>query len=529
MRNLASGNKMNFTVFAFIVVVILVIIVCAITIVLRNDKEMYQVTSSACIYDNGYNYIDLEYDGEISKKWTGNYYLKENITDNEYKLGDYAVSFDTLKKSVDLYGDFYQVLRGGDVAKISNFNTINSSLESKFYKIDDRKYLIVARDIRIDTGSLSTQNYLIVIIDKLGNALLLNNEINAKTINEMIIDTADFEFDVANEILMYNDESINLKKIIGSTNEYVQVAKEETENTEENTTENPDENTIENPQGTVTNVNNTTNNNNNSTTTVIQGGNNNNINSNSSNTGNNSSNSDSKLDTGWVDSLNGWIGDVANAFESLYNGSNNSQDKDTTLTKSIALNSLSSGPTYIDVNYTITDPENKYNVVYAIVSDGTQSQDISLDKNNTTYRVTNLNPDTNYTVSIGYKIVYANSGTEDNIEDTMIAKTTVPQEDLSITKVSLNKIYYTLKLDGTFVYDSGAKLSVYVNNTLDQELSVTLNNANLEAAASTGYSGSFKIPEEYKSSGGSVTIQLEDTKYNGKTINTNLMTKIINY
>ena len=84
-----------------------------------------------------------------------------------------------------MFGNFYQVLKGGDIKKISGNNRINNSSESQFYKIDDRKYLIVAKSITNNTGSLSTQDYLIVIIDKLGNALLLNNEINAKTINEM--------------------------------------------------------------------------------------------------------------------------------------------------------------------------------------------------------------------------------------------------------------------------------------------------------------------------------------------------------
>ncbi len=65
-----------------------------------------------------------------------------------------------------------------------------------------------------------------VIIDKLGNALLLNNEINAKTINEMIISTDEFSFDVANESLVYDNENIDLKKIIGSTNEHVKQEKE---------------------------------------------------------------------------------------------------------------------------------------------------------------------------------------------------------------------------------------------------------------------------------------------------------------
>ena len=218
MRNLTSGNKMNFIIFALIILIILIILCVAVIMTLRTEKEEYQVSSTASIYDKDYNYIELENDAKISKKWTGNYYLKENNTKKEYNLGNYAIAFDKNKKALDLYGNFYQVLKGGDVSKISGYNNVNGNVQSLFYKIDDRKYLIVSKNIKNDTGSLSTQNYLIVIIDKIGNALLLNNEINAKTINQMIISADDFSFDVANEKLMYNDEAIDLKKIIGSTN-----------------------------------------------------------------------------------------------------------------------------------------------------------------------------------------------------------------------------------------------------------------------------------------------------------------------
>ena len=93
MRNLTSGNKMNFTIFAFIVLIILVILCTAVVMVLRTDKEEYDVLSTSSIYDKNYNYIELENDAKISKKWTGNYYLKENTTKKEYNLGNYAVSF----------------------------------------------------------------------------------------------------------------------------------------------------------------------------------------------------------------------------------------------------------------------------------------------------------------------------------------------------------------------------------------------------------------------------------------------------
>lgn len=507
MRNLTAGNKMNFTVFAFIVFVILIMIVCAVTMVLNNGKEEYEVSSSACIYDNNYNYIKLENDGVITKKWTGEFYLKENETKKEYELGEYAVAFDKNRKTVDLFGTFYQVLKGGDISKITEQNTVSGSTESKFYKIDDRKYLIVAKNIENDTGSLSTNNYLIIIVDRLGNALLLNNEIDAKTINEMVIRTDNFDFDVANEVLTFNDEDkIDLKKIIGSTNEYVQVAQKEEEanNTEEQA---PNGGT-----GTIIESSTTTENNN-SSTTIINGGNNNNNNN--------------KQDTSWVDSLNNWMKDVAAGFESIYKGNSNKKD-DSTLNRSVALNGLSAGTTHIDINYTVTDPENKYNVVYANVSNGVDSYNISLDKNNTTYRLTGLNPNTNYLVEIGYKVIYADSTVEENVEDTMTTRTKNTVESLEITRVSTSKIYYNLKLDSNFVYDVGAKLVVYLNDQTEY-LTINLTSSELEKAASSGYSGSFNIPEEYKTKNSSIKIKLEDTTHEGTTIETNLTAKIVNY
>lgn len=520
MRNLTSGNKINFTIFALIVLIILIILCTAVIMVVRTDKEEYPVSNTMSIYDKDYNYIELENDAKIFKKWTGNYYLKEDTTKKEYNLGGYAIAFDKNKKTLDLYGNFYQVLKGGDISKISGINTVSGNVQSQFYKIDDRKYLIAARNITNDTGSLSTQSYLIIIIDKLGNALLLNNKINAKTINEMIISTDDFKFDVANEILTYNDENINLKKIIGSTNEYV---KREEENTTEGQNEVVNETEVgqvENAAGegqittSATTTTTTTQNDNNKTTIIQNGANNNNNN---------------KQDTSWVGSLNNWIQKVAAGFQSIYNGNSGKKDE-ASLTKSIALNSLSVGTTSLDINYAITDPENKYNVVYAIVSDGTKQTSISLDKNATSYKVTGLEPNTNYSVEIGYKVIYSDSSVDEKVEDTMTVRTKAPTESLEITKVSTDKIYYTLKLDSNFVYDKGAKIIVYLNDTNeDTKSSITLTEANLEKAASSGYSGSFIIPDEYKIKGSSIKIKLENTKYNGAEVNTNLTAKIINY
>ena len=94
MRNLTAGNKSKFVMFTAVVICILTILCIAVILVLRTNKEEYSVANTVSIYDKDYNYIELASDAKISKKWTGNYYLKEDTSKKEYNLGNYAVSFD---------------------------------------------------------------------------------------------------------------------------------------------------------------------------------------------------------------------------------------------------------------------------------------------------------------------------------------------------------------------------------------------------------------------------------------------------
>ena len=200
------------------------------------------------------------------------------------------------------------------------------------------------------------------------------------------------------------------------------------------------------------------------------------------------------------------------------------------IARSIKLNSLSSGVTYIDVNYSVTDPESKYNVVYLRVSgDNITPYNISLDKSNTSYRVTGLSPNTNYYIEMGYKTIFADASVDEMIEDTMVTRTKSPVESLKITRVSTDKVYYSLKLDSEFVYDSGAEIAIYVNNQETADNIITLTSSELEQAGVNGYTGSFAIPNEYKTSNGAIKIELQNLNYNGQEINKYLSSKIINY
>ena len=69
---------------------------------------------------------------------------------------------------------------------------------------------------------------------------------------------------------------------------------------------------------------------------------------------------------------------------------------------------------------------------------------------------------------------------------------------------------------------------MYLND--NKHTQITLNADQLgKAASTTGYAGSFAIPDDYKIKNSSLKLKLENVTFNGSTIDTNLMTKIINY
>lgn len=526
MRKLTKSNKVSFSIFILLIILIVIIIIASVIISKKNAKEKVAISANSCVFDKKYNYIELQNDAQIFQDITGNYRLKEDKTNKEYDLGRFAISYDSSKHSLDLFGTFYEVTEGGNVKKISDHNIVKSTTGgSQFYKIGDRKYLIVSNEITSDKSSVSAQNYLIIIMDKAGNALLLNDKVNMKTINNIVLKTDEFEFDIANEKLTFGNEKIDLKKILGSTNEYTNREIQngnDINNTNETIEVADDENNVVTAGGqdTVKSASGSTYSNVGSgndevptevsTATSAQP-----VTQSSTTTGNSNK---------FVSTLNSWIKSVSTGFQSIYNGSQKTSSSKSGLEKSVHLDSINAGTTYLDVNYSVNDPENKYNVVYLNVGSSSGMESISLNKNETSYRVTNLTPNTNYTVELGYKIIYSDSTNEDVVEDNMIIKTLEPNEELAITRITPTKLYFNLKIDSNYKYDDGCILKMFVNENEGSSGELKLTSDILGTAASTGYVGSFDIPSDFKR--GIIEIKLDNTKINGKSVNCGLDSKI---
>lgn len=478
-------------------ITIIILLITSLRLALKHEPEQYKIESNITLYDSDYVPIKTEEEATINKRWDGNYYLTLNNSKSTYKLNKKVVSFNEKNSKVTLYGEVFKVLFDGQVEKYIKDTEIKNNSGDQFYKIADRQYLLISDSIKNDSGSISTSKYLYVIIDKSGNTLILNNEIYAKTINPIVLTTSSYKFDIANEKLLVGSNEIDLKKIIGSSNEYKE--KEPEEEPEENRNEDKEDSKdkVEHEQN---------NNNNGNQNSNIQNGEGTAVgNQNTQNNQNNNSNSGSNVQGG------GQSGGITN-----------SNTNKTPLSKSVSLRGAIATSSYIDIEYAVQDPENKYQTVYAFIEAVGYENMIALDKNATTYRLTDLEPNTEYKITLGYKQITADNEIEDQIEDVLSVRTTRLNAKLDITKVlaGKQKVYFNLKLDQNYAFDY-AKVALYVDGMKESDIVVNLT----EAAKADGWSNVLAF-ENY---GSEIVLQVEGTSHDGAPVKTNIQAKYRNY
>lgn len=424
-RKIGKKNIKLFILFSFLVVIIIGLFIFIIFNVLSFDKTVFDISADSFMYDSNNNYVLLDKNAQLSQKWDKHYYLKHN--DSNIDMGLDVVVFNTNDSIIYVYGNNYKIDLNGNVSYNTKRTEISKLGSPTFFKLDDRKYLMVAGKIKTENDEINTNSYVIIEIDKQGNALLLNNELNLKTLSTLILETSAYKFDIANEKLLVDEEEIDLKKVSGSTNQYVE----------------PEEET----------------------------------NNKGSNSGNGNSQNGSYgggyTGGGYVGSGNTTIVDT---------------DKKLNIVKSAYLTSLSAASSYIDVYYSVIDPKNEYTSVYLEIKSSNYEQKIVLNKSNNLYRIMNLKPDTRYNIKFGY--TYFKDGNSNTVEDEVVnnvyAKTSANSSAISITRLNKNEITFNVKYDSTYAFES-ANVAIYNGNTLLGSVPVNTD----KALSSEGFTASF--------------------------------------
>lgn len=456
MRHLGKGNIKAFVLFSVIAIFVVAIFIFGITKVLSYDKNVYTVEAGSYLFDESYNPISLEEDGTIYQNWDGKYYLKTKI--EKYVLGTETIVYNPKDYRMYTYGVVYQTYDDGTVAKKTGQTEIVKNTDAAFYKLSDRKYLMIDKEIIDSSKDFLVNNFLVVVLDKQGNALLLNDSTNLKILNTLILKSQNFTFDVANEKLKYKGKVIDLKKVIGSSNEYVEKDKSSTKNNNSNS--NNGNSSINNGTSTNVNISDNDNDSNSGTTTKFQ--------------------------------------------------------------KRVSLKDINPSITYLDVNYSVIDPANEYESIFLLLSDKVNTTRIQLNKDEIKYRIINLLPNSEYDVSIGYNYKDKENGDSliEEIQDVVRVRTAKPDYNITITKISQNRVYFSLKIDPLYKLESG-KIVLYSDNS-------AINSVDIDTTAATNSKG-WESYMDISSPGYEILLRLEDTIYNGNNINMNVTARYINY
>lgn len=493
MRKYDIKNKKYIGVILGIALIIVIIFSLFLKRIIDVGKIQYDISSNSIVFDKDKNMITTDSDSFVKVKWNGNYYMVYN--DEMINLGDHSVIYSLDNGSISLYGKYYEVLNTGDVEILEQENIIASSVRSHFYKLDDRKYLILDRTIESDDGLFVTSNYLLIDIDKSGNATLLNDTVNLKTFQPTILKTSSFTFDVANEILNFGGEDIDLKDIIGSTNQY-----------DKNKTKNKNTSGVEGAGGGTGDGTGGSGDGTGSGNGGV-GGTRENATIGVATSGNGSTTSQYRGDT-----YNRGVSDAA--VREIINA-----------TRNTSVIRIASGLSSIVIDYVIYDPNNEYQTVYVDIVDANNQDDIStvhLSKNDTSITISDLKYDNLYYLSFKYTYFDSNGDLKINIFDTVDVHTKNPNISLVVTGVNSDKLFYKVSLDDYYNVVSGY-VTLYVND-------IGISNTEIPSGlgSTDGFSSFVDIKNVNLSAGDVVSLSLDNIQINLETqFNPNVSFKFI--
>lgn len=432
-------NKKSFIVILILSIAIIGIFSLFIYRYNKASKILYSIESGSVLQDINKNYISIDDDAVLKMKWDNSYYLVYN--DKKIDLGKKVIVYNTITGRMKLYGKFYEINSDGKIIENRDETILSNTTDCKFYKIDDREYLLVDRIINSDDKTIEGSNYILVELDRAGNAKLSNNKINLKTISPTKLVTSKYTFDIANELLNFGKYNIDLKKIIGSTNQYVPDEEKVTDNDK-------DKENNSNGEGT-----------------------------------NNQGNIGNGIGTG----TNGGIGDVINN-DDIGNVSDIGEILDKIKMTSIIR--VVEGLTQIDIDYVIYDPYNEYKSVYVEVVGLGKVDVVYLSKIDTHITLDNLKANTDYKLNFIYTTskVDKETGEEELVPYTFEQfdlRTKMPEYLVSVYKISkvYNTLTYKVNLQNGFKIDKvNVNLSFDYKEVDPDTMEVTMKKASIDSS-----------------------------------------------
>ncbi|MBQ6840945.1 MAG: hypothetical protein IJO63_02365 [Bacilli bacterium] len=458
MRKLNKKNKAYIITLSILTLILLGAVLVFIGFKFKDLNTKYDIAPGSVVYDSNDEILNIKEKTYAKKDLLGRYYVA--VSNEKVNVGGTPVFFTSSVKELKLLGTFYEILKNGEVNKLKGETVVNSTAASRIFKIDDRKYLVIAPSIKSADGSLNASDYLHINIDKAGNGYLFNDEVNIKTFSNLVIITDGFSFNVNEELLNINDETIDLAKINGSTNEY----------------EKPEEKP------------------------------------------NDSGNSGSGSGNGNVTGGNAGDGEGTGSgtgagSETIYPETPTVKPEPEVIDKYInrktTIMSVTTTASTADINYVVFDPFAEYKTIYVVVSlNGQKINTYSLDMSATKYTVKDLRANNEYRFDFYYSYDDETGVTQNVLFDSVLAQTKNINGNITLEKTSNNSVRYILKIDSNYTLDS-ANVAMYIDGVL-----VATDVVNTTAASKDGFVSTIT----YDGSGSFGLLVLTDCIYNGAPV-----------
>ena len=467
MRRLTRKAMISFNIFAAAVLLMVALFVIVIVSVTQANAASYLIPAGSTVFDKSDYAITTSVDGKITKTADNNYLLNLTNGGGEYNLGCSVVAYQQNSGTVRLFGDAYQVFGDGSVDKLSGETLIDDVATPSFYKLADRKYVLIGSAIQSSDQLFQASNFLYVVIDKNGNAQLLNDLVNLKTVEPMVLLCGDVNFNVAEERLVLADNVIDLTRILGTSNEYSPEAAQQNEN-----------NVGENGE------------------IIIRGG----------NGGNGGAGGSGG--TGGTGGTGG-KGGTGVAPE------DKEEEYDFTLNNVLSLRGVKTTANTVEISYLINDPTGEFAMAFlrvrSFIDDGTGAafdQKIGLNASAAKQVVTGLSPGTQYVISIGYRPLNASDTDPDRITDSVKVTTRSITAQIGVNRLSKDEVTFKLLMDGSFKIDSG-EIVLYADGTEQSRKAIDT----AAACSADGWTSSLT----YRG-GVNLELRLENIVFSGKPV-----------
>lgn len=527
MKRAEKKNTGIYNIFGALIVLALVGLTIVVINVLKNRSDSYVIPAGSTVYDVNNEYIPLDEEAKLYKKADGNYYLK--TADKEvYRIGDHAVVLDKNTDNVNIYGEVYKISEDGIISSSTGHTEISDFSEPGLYKLSDRRYVMTGNEINSTDKSYSTDKYVYINIYKAGTAVLMNDEQYKNTVYPIMLKSGQLYLDISSEFAFYGENLINLKNVIGSSNEYtgdslLYVEGLIDDEEYEAANKNPDVITIVAGNG-------------GSGGSGGQGGNagDGGIGGSGGSGGQGGSGgSGGSGGFGGVGGIGGsggegGVGGIGGTGGIGGDGGHGGQggegsDAHISALKWVELTSVTANIGTIDVKYYVSDITNDYVGVYLLVEyveDGNrQIEKIYLNKTSTNYTIRDCIPDTQYNITLCYDAYFSTGGVIDDEptsvkHDTVSVRTGSDLGEISIVSLKEESIDFQVKLQKNYLITSG-KIVLYNSNGNTRLATYVLRPNEIEAAADTYVTCKLAFDSSAINSGDLLYIVFEDVIYDG--------------